>query len=332
VIFLQIHIANLFPGLGEVEMNRKLEAEHFPRAFSIAVPRFYPHDKPIVYIMEGLAWAHREPWAGALDVRHSDGRLHHPLLMDDWNATMGFTQAVRSIILSSQHLLTQPQTLQAWPSPSRPPASPFDGQGDGGPERADDGVLNCTAIAGSMEPEHSTHGDEPANMFEANRRQGAFAPPLRLGGESSGDCGGGGGGGGGVGGFHVDADDSSSFRSTLHPLLSRPSPFSTMHSPSPPQPFDPWSLKEAAEDGDAAASVHAWPHVMARVVPCVDGSWPNGDGGGDFHSAPKHSHHMFSSAASAFDRVEMGSDSDDDKVGKSPASFQTDGTFSAGWA
>mmetsp|Transcript_72622 Transcript_72622/g.142213 ORF Transcript_72622/g.142213 Transcript_72622/m.142213 type:complete len:351 (+) Transcript_72622:180-1232(+) len=199
-IVIQIHIGVLFPKQDFQGCNAlaKLETEHFPKEFTFVVPRFYPHDAPLVYLMESpTSWALRQPWAEALDKRYTDGRLFHPLLMKDWSATWGFTQAVHSFIQASQHLLTQPQAPQEWQAkPSDQTSARLimnesregGGGGGGGREGGEylredddgDGVgLNRVPIEGAMDQEHP-EPTQPQSQFQHQKQQDVFlgSPPL----------------------------------------------------------------------------------------------------------------------------------------------------------
>ena len=70
--------------------------------FSVTVPRYYPHVKPIVqcldFVVESL-------------YIHADGTVHHSSLMDNWTALYSLSTVIEVLHCVRRHALCEPITM-----------------------------------------------------------------------------------------------------------------------------------------------------------------------------------------------------------------------------
>uniref|UniRef100_A0A7S2RRB3 UEV domain-containing protein n=1 Tax=Rhizochromulina marina TaxID=1034831 RepID=A0A7S2RRB3_9STRA len=140
---------------------------HAPQVFTIEIPRFYPHEAPLVYV--DPMWSHHELWGQLIE---TSGKVTHPAWLAEWNATSSFVAVLTAVV----YLVKDPrELLRLTPPPAPPPTAPDlleipahlagVGGGGGGSGRRDsiEGLLfghqgQGTLAAGSVSTGHLNAG------------------------------------------------------------------------------------------------------------------------------------------------------------------------------
>jgi hypothetical protein len=101
-----VRIGNLFPQHAHQQRFRT-------GLFTIQVPRYYPHDPPVLYLSNDPGWSLTpdlvQLWKGLQAIADPNvGRLSYPtFFLSNWNATCSFTDIIDFIVRTCQRALQQ---------------------------------------------------------------------------------------------------------------------------------------------------------------------------------------------------------------------------------